>query len=184
MSAERRVLVVEDDEAIAQAVSDQLRDAGFLVDVRHDGVAGFEAAMDNEYDAILLDIMLPKRNGFSVCMDLREAGNTTPLLMLTAKDGELDEIEGLEVGADDFLRKPFESAILLARVQALLRRHDQGRPPARHHWPRRHRQDEARSQGQRHGHFVDPPGIPTARLPHELPRSTRDQGRYPRGRLG
>jgi len=128
MSTERRILVVEDDEAIAQAVSDQLRDAGFLVDVRHDGMAGFDAAMDGEYDAILLDIMLPKRNGFSVCMDLRAAGITTPLLMLTAKDGELDEIEGLEVGADDFLRKPFESAILLARVQALLRRHELGRP--------------------------------------------------------
>jgi len=128
MSTERRVLVVEDDESIAQAVSDQLRDAGFLVDVRYDGIAGYEAAVDGTYDAILLDIMLPKRNGFSVCMDLRAAGVTTPLLMLTAKDGELDEIEGLEVGADDFLRKPFESAVLLARLQALLRRHDLGRP--------------------------------------------------------
>jgi DNA-binding response OmpR family regulator len=128
MPNERRLLVVEDDESIAQAVSDQLRDAGFLVDIRYDGLAGFDAAMDGDYDAILLDIMLPKRNGFSVCLDLREAGVTTPLLMLTAKDGELDEIEGLDVGADDFLRKPFESAVLLARVQALLRRHDLGRP--------------------------------------------------------
>ncbi len=124
----RRVLVVEDDEALAQAVADQLQDAGYHVDQRHDGISGFEAARDGEYDAIILDIMLPKRNGFSVCLDLREAGVNTPLLMLTAKDGELDEVEGLEVGADDYLRKPFERTVFLARLQALLRRHERGRP--------------------------------------------------------
>jgi len=124
----RRILVVEDDVDIAAAIADQLTDAGFGVDQRHDGISGFEAARDGDYDAIVLDLMLPKRNGFSVCLDLREAGVFTPLMMLTAKDGELDEIEGLEVGADDFLRKPFEREVLLARLNALLRRHERGRP--------------------------------------------------------
>ena len=96
---------------------------------RHDGEIG-SAPRDasGDYDVIVLDLMLPKRNGFSVCQDLRTAGVNTPLLMLTAKDGELDEVEGLEVGADDFLHKPFENSILMARIHALLRRHDRGRP--------------------------------------------------------
>ncbi len=124
----RRVLVVEDDHDLAQALSNLLGDVGFSVTQRHDGESGFVEARDGHYDVIVLDIMLPKRNGFSVCLDLRNAGVHTPLLMLTAKDGNLDEVEGLEVGADDFLRKPFESQILLARVNALLRRHERERP--------------------------------------------------------
>ncbi len=124
----RRVLVVEDDLDLAQAVADLLTDAGFDVTQRHDGESGFAEGRDGAYDVIILDLMLPRRNGFSVCLDLRNAGVHTPLLMLTAKDGELDEVEGLEVGADDFLRKPFERSILLARVNALLRRHDRERP--------------------------------------------------------
>lgn len=124
--ATRRVLVVEDDEALAQAIAHLLGDEGFLVDQRHDGVSGLAAALDSTYDVIVLDLMLPRRNGFSVCTDLRAAGVHTPLLMLTAKNGDLDEIEGLDSGADDFLRKPFESPILLARINALLRRFDRG----------------------------------------------------------
>ncbi len=124
----RRVLVVEDDHSLAQALADLLTDEGFAVTQRHDGESGFAEGRDGAYDVIILDIMLPKRNGFSVCLDLRSAGVHTPLLMLTAKDGELDEVEGLEVGADDFLRKPFEWSILLARVNALLRRHERERP--------------------------------------------------------
>ncbi len=124
----RRILVIEDDLDLAQAVADLLGDEGFVVEQRHDGESGYLAALKGEYAAIVLDIMLPKRNGFSVCLDLRHAGVHTPLLMLTAKDGALDEVEGLEVGADDFLRKPFERSILLARVHALLRRHDRERP--------------------------------------------------------
>ncbi|MBW4078608.1 MAG: response regulator transcription factor [Acidobacteria bacterium] len=124
----RRILVIEDDLELARAVADLLRDEGFLVEQRHDGESGFVSARDGAFDLILLDIMLPKRNGFSVCLDLRNAGVHTPLLMLTAKDGELDEVEGLEVGADDYLRKPFERSILMARIQALLRRHDREGP--------------------------------------------------------
>ena len=122
----RRVLVVEDDEALAQAIADLLGDEGFNVEQRHDGQSGLAAALESHYDIIVLDLMMPKRNGFSVCLDIREAGIHTPLLMLTAKFGDLDEIEGLEVGADDFLRKPFEWPILLARINALLRRFERG----------------------------------------------------------
>jgi DNA-binding response OmpR family regulator len=124
----RRVLVIEDDHALARAVANLLEDDGFSVEQRHDGETGFAAGLGGDYDVIVLDLMLPKRNGFSVCADLRAAGVNTPLLMLTAKDGELDEVEGLEVGADDFLHKPFENSILVAHLHALLRRYDRGRP--------------------------------------------------------
>jgi DNA-binding response OmpR family regulator len=124
----RRVLVIEDDHALARAVSNLLEDDGFAVEQRYDGESGFAAGLGGDYDVIVLDLMLPKRNGFSVCADLRAAGVNTPLLMLTAKDGELDEVEGLDVGADDFLHKPFENSILVAHLHALLRRYDRGRP--------------------------------------------------------
>ena len=124
----RRVLVIEDDQDLSRAVADLLGDEGFAVEQRFDGESGLAEALSGNYQVIVLDIMLPKRNGFSVCQDLRDAGIETPLLMLTAKDGELDEVEGLEVGADDFLHKPFERLILIARIHALLRRHDRGRP--------------------------------------------------------
>jgi two-component system OmpR family response regulator len=124
----RRVLVIEDDHALSRAVANLLEDDGFAVEQCHDGESGFAAALGGDYDVIVLDLMLPKRNGFSVCADLRAAGVNTPLLMLTAKDGELDEVEGLEVGADDFLHKPFENSILVAHLHALLRRYDRGRP--------------------------------------------------------
>ena len=124
----RRVLVIEDDHDLSRAVADLLEDEGFVVEQRFDGESGFAEALNGAYQVIVLDIMLPKRNGFSVCQDLRSAGVETPLLMLTAKEGELDEVEGLEVGADDFLHKPFENSILIARIHALLRRHERGRP--------------------------------------------------------
>jgi two-component system, OmpR family, response regulator len=127
-SIERRVLLIEDDQNLAHAVELLLRDQGFAVDQEHDGESGLQAALNGSYDVIVLDLMLPKRNGFSVCDDLRKAGNYTPLLMLTAKDGDLDEIESFEVGADQFLRKPFENAVLVARVQSLLRRHERAKP--------------------------------------------------------
>ncbi|MFZ1062186.1 MAG: response regulator transcription factor [Acidimicrobiales bacterium] len=124
----RRVLVIEDDYDLSRAVADLLVDDGFLVDQRYDGESGLARAREENYDVIVLDIMMPRRNGFNVCLDLRAAGVNTPLLMLTAKDGEMDEVEGLEVGADDFLRKPFERSILLARIHALLRRYERNRP--------------------------------------------------------
>jgi len=124
----RRVLVIEDDHDLSRAVADLLTDDGFLVEQRYDGESGLARAREESFDVIVLDIMIPRRNGFNVCLDLRAAGVNTPLLMLTAKDGEMDEVEGLEVGADDFLRKPFERSILLARIHALLRRYERNRP--------------------------------------------------------
>lgn len=122
----RRVLVVEDDQDLSQAIADLLLDEGFDVTQRYDGETGLSAALEDRFNIILLDVMMPRRNGFSVCEEIRKAGVLTPLLMLTAKNGDLDEIEGLEVGADDFLRKPFEWPILRARMNALLRRDEQG----------------------------------------------------------
>jgi two-component system OmpR family response regulator len=124
----RRVLFVEDDHDLADAVAGLLVDEGFVVVQRHDGDSGLDEALHGNYDVIVLDIMLPKRSGFRVCEDLRAAGVQTPLLMLTAKEGEWDEVEGLDVGADDFLRKPFERSVLMARIHALLRRQERGRP--------------------------------------------------------
>lgn len=116
--------MVEDDHALALTIAELLTSEGFEVETQHDGDAGYHAAITGSHDVIILDIMLPKRNGFKVCQDVRDMGVDTPLLMLTAKDGDLDEIEGLEAGADDFLRKPFERAKFLAHINALIRRYD------------------------------------------------------------
>src|SRR3982750_1180241 len=123
-----RVLLVEDESRLANAVRRGLEAEGFSVDVAADGKDGFWRASEGRYDAIVLDIMLPGMNGFKVCSALREAGHWTPILMLTAKDGELDEAEALDTGADDFLTKPFSFVVLVARLRALLRRGRRERP--------------------------------------------------------
>jgi two-component system, OmpR family, response regulator len=123
-----RVLLVEDEVRLAGAVRQGLEEEGFSVDIAYDGADGLWRAREGSYDAIVLDIMLPKMNGFRVCSALREAGDWTPILMLTAKDGELDEAEALDTGADDFLSKPFSFVVLLARLRALLRRGAPERP--------------------------------------------------------
>jgi two-component system OmpR family response regulator len=117
-----KLLLVEDDKKIATAVKRGLEAEGFMVEVSLDGDDGFWRATEGSYDLIVLDIMLPGRNGFRICGDLREAGIWTPVLMLTAKDGDLDEAEALDTGADDYLTKPFSFPVLIARVRALLRR--------------------------------------------------------------
>jgi len=124
-----KVLLVEDDAKIAAAVRRGLTGEGFAVEVAADGVDGLWRARTGSYDLILLDIMLPGRHGYSVCAELRRAGDRTPILMLTAKDGDLDEAEGLDTGADDYLRKPFSFPVLVARIHALLRRAADGAPP-------------------------------------------------------
>ena len=124
-----RVLLVEDEVRLAGAVRQGLEEEGFSVDIAYDGAEGLWRAREGSYDAIVLDIMLPKMNGFRVCSALREAGDWTPILMLTAKDGELDEAEALDTGADDFLSKPFSYIVLVARIRALLRRGGRERPP-------------------------------------------------------
>ncbi len=117
-----RVLIVEDDPSMAKSLATGLRAEGYVVDVESDGEAGLHAALPGSYDAIVLDIMLPKRNGFSVVSELRAASIATPVLMLTAKDGEWDQAEALDAGADDYITKPFSYPILLARLRAILRR--------------------------------------------------------------
>jgi two-component system, OmpR family, response regulator len=116
------LLIVDDEVDLAESIAEGLRLEGFDVTLAHDGDAGHDAAKAGSFDVIVLDIMLPKRNGYRVCADLRRAGITTPILMLTAKRGELDEAEALDTGADDYLGKPFSFVVLLARLRALLRR--------------------------------------------------------------
>jgi DNA-binding response OmpR family regulator len=117
-----RILVVEDDRAMARSLERGLSAEGYVVDVCFDGVAGLEAATNETYAAILLDVMLPLRNGFSVVAEMRSVGCATPVLMLTAKDGEWDQAEALDAGADDYITKPFSYPVLLARLRAVLRR--------------------------------------------------------------
>ncbi|MEV0775866.1 response regulator transcription factor [Streptomyces sp. NPDC050433] len=117
-----RLLIVEDEKRLAVSLARGLRAEGFAVDVVHDGLEGLHMAGEGAYDLIVLDIMLPGMNGYRVCAALRAAGNDVPILMLTAKDGEYDEAEGLDTGADDYLTKPFSYVVLVARVKALLRR--------------------------------------------------------------
>jgi DNA-binding response OmpR family regulator len=124
-----RVLVVEDEVRQAAALKRGLEAEGFAVDVASTGTDGLWLATEQSYDAIVLDVMLPGLNGYRVCAELRAKEIWTPVLMLTAKDGELDEAEALDTGADDFLSKPFSYVVLVARLRALLRRGATTRPP-------------------------------------------------------
>ncbi len=123
-----RVLVIEDDGVIADALARGLGADGFVVDVAADGETGLWMALEGEVDVIVLDVMLPKLSGFEVCRRLRQSGSTAPILMLTAKDGEHDEANALDLGADDYLTKPFSFVVLRARLRALLRRAPVERP--------------------------------------------------------
>lgn len=117
-----RILVIEDEHRIAQAVKEGLEQESYAVDVEFDGEEGYNAACVSDYDVIILDIMMPGMDGYAVCKQLREEGNHTPILMLTAKDQTHDIVKGLDNGADDYLVKPFSLDVLLARVRSLLRR--------------------------------------------------------------
>jgi len=117
-----RILVVEDGAAMADAIERGLIAEGFDVDVSNDGTDGLWRAREFPYDAIVLDIMLPGMNGYEICRTLREEGSTTPVLMLTAKSGDHDVAEGLDLGADDYLTKPFSFIVLVARLRAITRR--------------------------------------------------------------
>jgi DNA-binding response OmpR family regulator len=122
------VLVVEDEKRLAQVIQRGLEREGFAVDIALNGDDGLWRARENHYDALVLDIMLPGRNGYQVCAALREADIWTPILMLTAKQGELDHAEALDTGADDFLTKPFSFVVLVAHLRALVRRGGRERP--------------------------------------------------------
>ena len=123
-----RVLVVEDEKRLAAGLKKGLEAEGFATDVALDGTDGLWMARENPYDAIVLDIMLPGMNGYRLCATLREEGIWTPVLMLTAKDGEFDEAEALDTGADDYVTKPFSYVVLVARLRALIRRGAAERP--------------------------------------------------------
>ncbi len=117
-----KILLVEDEQGLILTLTDRLQSEGFSVVSAADGVKGFETALAENFDLIILDVMLPKKNGYDVCRDLRQKGIDTPVLMLTAKGETIDKVLGLKLGADDYLTKPFEVIELLARIEALLRR--------------------------------------------------------------
>jgi two-component system, OmpR family, alkaline phosphatase synthesis response regulator PhoP len=125
-----RMLLIEDEPGLCLTLSDRLKTEGYLVDICSDGESGFNRAANEAYDLILLDLMLPNKNGYEVCRDLREMGLATPILMLTARDQTMDKVLGLKIGADDYLTKPFEMPELLARIEALLRRATRSFPAA------------------------------------------------------
>lgn len=123
-----RVLLVEDEKPFAESLCRGLAQEGFVAEAAHDGTTGLWLALENSYDVVILDIMLPGLNGYEVVRRLREAEVWTPVLMLTAKDGEYDQSDALDLGADDYLTKPFSFVVLLARLRALIRRGAPARP--------------------------------------------------------
>jgi two-component system, OmpR family, response regulator len=123
-----RLLVVDDERRLARALQHGLASEGYVVDLAHDGGSALDAALEGRYDAIILDLMLPVLSGYEVVRRLRAAEVWTPVLMLTAKDGEYDEADALDEGADDYLTKPFSLVVLVARIRALLRRGTTARP--------------------------------------------------------
>ncbi|MFT3663371.1 MAG: response regulator transcription factor [Gordonia sp. (in: high G+C Gram-positive bacteria)] len=123
-----RILLVDDDRNVAETVRRMMLAEGWVIDVVHDGAAGLEKALSERFDVIVLDIMMPGRNGYEVVRDLRSSGIWTPVLMLTAKDGEYDQADAFDIGADDYLTKPFSFVVLTARLRALVRRNAPERP--------------------------------------------------------
>lgn len=120
----KKVLVVEDEISIQRILQYDLMQSGFSVDLASDGEEGLQKALADEYDVMLLDIMLPKRDGFSVCKELRSRGNSTYIVILSARDDELDRVLGLDVGADDYMTKPFSSREVVSKVKAIIRRRE------------------------------------------------------------
>jgi two-component system, OmpR family, alkaline phosphatase synthesis response regulator PhoP len=118
----QNILLVEDEEALRMALSDRLRSEGYEVDVAGDGITGFHKATSSPFDLVILDIMLPGRNGLDLCRDIRHAGLGMPILMLTARDATSDKVIGLKLGADDYITKPFDLRELVTRIEVLLRR--------------------------------------------------------------
>jgi len=117
-----KILVVDDEQNMRTGLKDNLEFEGYDVDTANDGVQGLKKILDNSYNLIILDVMMPKKSGFDVCKEARKAGITTPVILLTAKGDEIDKVVGLEIGADDYVTKPFSLRELLARVKAILRR--------------------------------------------------------------
>jgi DNA-binding response OmpR family regulator len=117
-----KILIIEDEKDLVKGLTLNLTDEGYLIDSANDGIEGFQKAMNEHPDLIILDIMLPGKNGLELCKELRQQGNYTPIIMLTAKSGEIDKVVGLEIGADDYMAKPFSIRELIARIKVQLRR--------------------------------------------------------------
>ena len=117
-----KILVVDDEQNMRTGLKDNLEFEGYEVETANDGEQGLKKILDNTYNLIILDVMMPKKSGFDVCKEVRKAGITTPVILLTAKGDEIDKVVGLEIGADDYVTKPFSLRELLARVKAILRR--------------------------------------------------------------
>ena len=128
-----RLLVVEDEARLARALQRGLTADGFVVDLAGDGLTGLRRAREGQYDAVLLDVMLPGLSGYELVKRLRAEDNGVPVMMVSAKDGPYDQVDGLDYGADDYLTKPFDYVVLLARLRALLRRGRDARPPVLSH---------------------------------------------------
>jgi two-component system, OmpR family, alkaline phosphatase synthesis response regulator PhoP len=149
------ILVVEDEQDLRMTLSDRLESEGFAVECAGDGLEGYNKATAGSFDLIILDVMLPRRNGFDVCRDIRQAGLDIPVLMLTARGQTVDKVLGLKIGADDYVTKPFEMLELMARVEALLRR-SPSRPGARNvHQYGALRVDLRGTEVSRDGHIVN-----------------------------
>lgn len=125
-----KILIIEDEQELCMTLGDRLRSEGYAVDFAHDGITGLEKANERSFDLIILDIMLPRRNGLDVCSDLRRGGLAVPILLLTARSQTVEKVVGLKLGADDYVTKPFDTFELMARMEALLRRPRAGRPTA------------------------------------------------------
>ena len=124
-----KIIIIEDNRDLVQVLAEGLSESGFIVDSAYDGEEGLDKVVKNEYECIILDIMLPKMDGYELIEKIREAGKDTPILVLTAKDSIEDRVKGLEAGADDYLVKPFDFRELLARINALIRRHAEHKRP-------------------------------------------------------
>ena len=184
MTARMRLLVVEDEQRLAAGLRKGLEAEGFAVDVVHNGTDGIWMARENPFDAIILDVMLPGANGYQVCRTLRSEGNWTPILMLTAKDGVWDEVEGLDTGADDYLTKPFSYAVLIARLRALRRRGARARPTVLEAGELR--LDPATRRVWLRDEQIDahPPRVRDPRVPAAPSRRGVVETRHPRPRMG
>jgi len=124
-----KIIIIEDNRDLVQVLAEGLGESGFIVDSAYDGEEGLDKVVKNEYECIILDIMLPKMDGYELIEKIRESGKDTPILVLTAKDSIEDRVKGLEAGADDYLVKPFDFRELLARINALIRRHAEHKRP-------------------------------------------------------
>ena len=179
-----KLLLIEDDRKIVAYVKRGLEAEGFTVDVAFDGIDGGWMASEGSYDLIVLDIMLPGRNGYLVCSDLRTRGDWTPVLMLTAKDGDLDEAEALDTGADDYLTKPFSFAVLTARIRALVRRSTGGSPPPLGSGRPTNRSRSTKGLARRDRDRAHCSPIRRARVPRTAGRTGDVQKGDPQGRVG